>query len=132
MVSDSAMSLQGRRVFLVEDEPLLLMELADIVTEIGCEGVLIQGGLRGAIQQARELPIDAAVLDINLAGENVEPLADVLDSRGIPFIFATGYSQPLLSPKHLIRVRLEKPYRTGQLVAALIRCLHSAPNPEHA
>lgn len=123
------MSLQGRKVLLVEDEPLLLMELTDIITEIGCEGIPSVGGLQGALEQARDLPLDAAVLDVNLAGQRVDPLANLLDARGIPFLFATGCSERLLPQQHRTRPLIEKPYRREEVAAALMRCLGADAMP---
>lgn len=81
------------RVILVEDEALVAMMMEDLLTELGCEVVGSFGGLKPAmdwLSTQSDLP-DGAVLDVNLGGEMVFPLARELRLRGVPFVFATGY-----------------------------------------
>jgi len=68
--------------------------------------------------RARE-PIDAAVLDVNIAGEVVLPVADALSRRGIPFVFATAYGRAGVEARHLDRAVLQKPYDVRSLQRAL-------------
>ncbi len=117
------MSLKGKRVLVVEDEAILRLALQDIIGDMGCEVILSSGGLQGALQRARDLPLDLAVLDVNLAGARVDPVADLLADRGIPFIFASGYAEAGLPARHADRPLVEKPYRSDQLQAALRCCL---------
>jgi hypothetical protein len=70
--------------------------------------------------------VDAAVLDINLAGERVFPVANRLAELGIPFVFATGYGEAGLPDTHHSRIVLQKPYSAAGLRKALERCLSSA------
>ena len=83
------------RVILVEDEALVALMMEDLLRELGCEVAGSFGALEAALQwlAAQDEPPDGAVLDVNLGGgELVFPLAHALRERGVPFVFATGYS----------------------------------------
>ena len=83
------------RVILVEDEALVALMMEDLLRELGCDVTGSFGALETALQWLDaqvELP-DGAVLDVNLGGgELVFPLAQALRERGVPFVFATGYT----------------------------------------
>jgi CheY-like chemotaxis protein len=113
------MSLTGTRVFVVEDEALILMVLEDLLAAMGCEIVASALRLEDALAKASSLDFDVAVLDVNLGGQPVEPVADMLAGRGIPFLFASGYGVPSLPQRHAGRQLLAKPYAAAELAAAL-------------
>lgn len=115
------MSLGGKRVLIVEDEMLLALDLEEGLRDAGCEVVGPAGSLRAALRLAENSEIDAAILDVNLAGERVFPVAHVLAERGIPFVFATAYAgSDDLYPSDVREVpRLSKPYTVSQAVATL-------------
>ncbi len=117
------MSLGGKRVLIVEDEMLLALDLEEGLRDAGCEVVGPAGSLRSALRLVESSEIDAAILDVNLAGERVFPVAHILCERGIPFVFATAYSgSDELYPSEVRDVpRLSKPYTVGQAVATLDR-----------
>jgi two-component SAPR family response regulator len=81
------------RVILVEDEGLVAMAMEDILTDLGFDVVAAFGELAPALRWlgGQVTPPDGALLDVNLGGEMVFPLAEALQERGVPFIFATGY-----------------------------------------
>ena len=81
----------NQRVLIVEDETMIAMLLEDVVAEGGYTVVGPVGRLAGALAVAVSGEIDAALLDANLHGESVFPLARVLAERHIPFVFLTGY-----------------------------------------
>jgi CheY-like chemotaxis protein len=83
---------QRRRVLVIEDEVIVGMLLEDMLEELGCVVAAISTHIEEALQLARALDIDLAILDINLGGKQSFPVADVLKSRGVPFMFATGYA----------------------------------------
>lgn len=95
-MTESARSLQlkGLRVLVVEDEALVALQLEDMLADLGCAII----GPASRVCQALDLlggqRVDAAVLDLNVAGELVYPVADALASRGLPYIFATGAMAP--------------------------------------
>ncbi len=111
--------LSGRRILVVEDEALVAMLVEDALLEAGAQVI----GPVATVAQAlalleRETP-DAAVLDLNLAGENSTPVADALVKRGLPFVVATGYGAEGLPPNHARVPVLAKPYDPVDLTATL-------------
>lgn len=90
------MSLAGTRVFIVEDEVLLLYTLEDMLEDLGCTVAGSASRLAQAVAQAGKLAFDVAILDVNIAGERVDPVADLLAARGVRFFFATGYDRSSL------------------------------------
>lgn len=119
------MSLQGKRVLLVEDDVLLLMSLQDMVAGFGCSVADSAMAVAPALSLARDASIDVAVLDVNLNGELVTPVAELLVARGVPFIFATGYDARIL-PSLADRPRVAKPYSAEQIRDALLQALATA------
>ena len=114
-------SLTGRRVLLVEDQMVIAMEIEDVLLELGCVVVGPVGRLEAAVRLAREEALDAAILDVNLGGEKVFPVAEALQTRSIPFIFSTGYGEAALPEKWRGLLRLDKPFRRAQLETLLKR-----------
>ncbi|HEX8584838.1 MAG TPA: response regulator [Allosphingosinicella sp.] len=107
------------RVLIVEDEMLVAMNIEDMLLDLGHEVAGLATRLAPALALAGESEIDAAVLDVNLAGEHSFPVADLLDKRGIPFLFATGYGLGGIEERYRGRVVLQKPFRLADLGAAL-------------
>jgi CheY-like chemotaxis protein len=108
-----------RRVLLVEDDYLLATGIADAF-ELGVETV----GPAGSVKQALELVehggrLDAAVLDINLRGEVVYPVADAHRARGVPFVFATGYEQQAIVERYRNVASFRKPIDPSRVLRAL-------------
>lgn len=113
--------LRGKRILVVEDEPLVAMMVEDIL--LGENAVVI--GPAASLAKALELAqgeFDAALLDVNLAAERVYPVARRLQQRGIPFVFATGYGGPDEEWGNMPNI-LEKPYSRGDVIAALEQAL---------
>lgn len=80
------------RVLLVEDEYLLADHLADVLGALGATPLGPAGSVVHALQLIeRAGRIDGAILDVNLDGERVYPVADALRARGIPFVFSSGF-----------------------------------------
>lgn len=85
--------MSAPRIILVEDESLVALMMEDLLVDLGCEVVASFGALSPALEwleRNRDLP-DGALLDVNLGGEKVYPLALALEACGVPFVFATGY-----------------------------------------
>ncbi|HEX8668417.1 MAG TPA: response regulator [Allosphingosinicella sp.] len=107
------------RVLVVEDEMLVAMNIEDMLLDLGHEVAGIAGRLAAALALAKETRFDAAILDVNLAGERSFPLADYLSEQGVPFLFATGYGLAGIEEPYRARTVLQKPFRRAQLAAAL-------------
>jgi DNA-binding response OmpR family regulator len=111
-------------ILIVEDEPILALEIQEIVAGAG---YTVSGPYR-TVAKARMClehePIDGALLDVNLeGGELVYPLADALAARGTPFIFATGNGRWVERRFAHVPV-VHKPYRPSEILGALRRVLH--------
>lgn len=121
-------ALAGLNVLAVEDESIVAMHLEDLLLDFGCRITGPVGRVDDALKLLEDHAVDAAVLDINLAGERVFPVANRLGEQGIPFIFATGYGEAGLPEAHRSRPVLQKPYSAAALRKALEQCL-SSPAP---
>jgi PAS domain S-box-containing protein len=118
--------LRGRRILLIEDEPLVAMEIESQLQELGCEIIGPAGTVESAAKLIAAGGFDAALLDANLAGRPVDELAAALTKKGIPFSFATGYGREALPLGFREAVVLTKPFGPNQLIA-VIRTLLEAP-----
>ena len=112
--------LKDVRILVVEDEYFLADDMRETLSEAGAEVL----GPVPSVAEARALVeadarIDAAVLDINLQGEEVFPVADLLRLRGVPFVFATGYDGWAIPERFADTSRLEKPQVGDKLLAAI-------------
>ena len=113
--------LSGRRVLVVEDETLVAMLVEDTLLDAGAQVMGPVATVSEALSMLeRELP-DLAVLDLNLAGETSEPIADALRARGVPFVVASGYGSSGVPARHVGVPVLAKPYAPEELTAALVR-----------
>jgi two-component SAPR family response regulator len=108
--------MKPAKVMIVEDEALVAMMVEDMLGDLGCE----VAGSFGAVNDALawlggdELALDGAVLDVNIGGEMVFPVAEALREQGVPFVFATGYGDLPRKGFESIEV-LAKPINVGQL-----------------
>jgi DNA-binding response OmpR family regulator len=107
----------------MEDELLVAMTLEQILAAEGCVIVGPFPRVAPGLKAAREEPLDAAVLDINLAGKRIDPIAKALAEREIPFLFTTGYDRSMLPAEHADRPALAKPFRPTQLINGLLALL---------
>ncbi len=122
MTSNAPTNLKGARVLIVEDAVLLALELETGLSDAGAEIV----GPAYELEEAMALldrPIDAAVLDANLNGRSVTPVAEVLAARGVPFVFATGYGETGGAPGGFDAPVIRKPYDVTQVAAAVAELL---------
>ena len=105
---------------------MVLMMVEDILTRLGCELVATAATVDRAISLINSQIFDVAMLDVNLGGDNSYPVADLLTARGIPFLFATGYSDHGMREDYREKPRLKKPYRYEALVAMLVHLAASS------
>ena len=105
--------LRAHRIMVVEDEALIAMVLVDHLQEIGLSAVGPFSRVADALKVDEEL--DAAILDVNLGGESVYPVADMLHARGIPFVFMTGYGSASIDPRFAMVPVLQKPIEAKAL-----------------
>jgi two-component sensor histidine kinase/CheY-like chemotaxis protein len=110
--------IRGLRILIVEDAVLLGLELESGLTECGAHVVGAAADLAEALSML-DLDFDAAVLDANLNGQSVTPVAKILLSRGVPFIFATGHGEAGAAPEGFSAPVVRKPYNIRQIAAAL-------------
>lgn len=114
-------TVEGLRLFLVEDELLVAMLLEDMLGDLGCVVVDVAGTLDQALDWVDRISADAdgAILDVNLGGEQVFPVADALAERRVPFLFATSYGRRGVAARYPDATVLEKPYGLEELARAL-------------
>lgn len=116
---ESVAGLDGLRVLVVEDEMLVSMLVEDMLMEFGCDIVGPAPDLDQAMTLADTAELDAAILDVNVGGRQIFPVADRLKARGIPFAFASGYGEAGLIEAHRGTPVLQKPFRQGDLERVL-------------
>ncbi len=92
-MNSQAKAVTGRRVLVVEDEMMIRMLLDGMLTDLGHTVAAEAGRIDEALALARQAEFDVAILDVNLNGQPITPVVEVLVRRGLPFIFATGYGQ---------------------------------------
>lgn len=114
-----AANLAGLKVLVVEDEMLVSMLVEDMLADLGCTVVGPAAELEEAMSLAQSADIDLALLDVNLGGRPIFPVADALKARGVPFAFASGYGEAGLSEDHRGAAVLQKPFREADLAKAL-------------
>ena len=117
-------ALQGRRILLVEDELLIAVAA---VEELQDHGAVVEGPyetVQEALAAASEATLDAAILDVNLRGEQIDPVAEKLAERGIPFVIVSGNADAkwMQFPRAAL---LDKPYDPSELIAAVNKVINS-------
>jgi CheY-like chemotaxis protein len=127
MISSAAGSGPGplatKRILVVEDELMIRMLLEDMLCELGCTVAAATARLEEALEAARSAEFDVAILDVNLNGQPVAPVAEALIARGKPFIFATGYGEHGLPEPYRGRPTLKKPFQLDGLSRLLVSTL---------
>jgi len=111
-------SIRGRRILLVEDEPLVALMMGQMIRELGGE-LIGPFGVLSEAQGAAIEAVDAAVLDVNVAGELVYPLADRLVRHNKPIVFLTGYDAKSVDERFARSSILTKPIDERELAAVL-------------
>lgn len=114
------MTFDGRRVLVVEDEFLVSLMTTDLLESVGCEVVGPAAQIATAFKLAQSEALDAAVLDIDIAGETIWPVASELQHRGVPFVFLSVHVPPITLPARFAATpRLDKPLMSHRLLDQL-------------
>jgi CheY-like chemotaxis protein len=114
------------RILVVEDEYLIRMLLEDMLGDLGYTVAAALGTMDEARAFAESGEFDLAILDVNVDGEAIYPVADILAKRGLPFVFVTGYGERGLAEAYRVRPSLQKPFQGEQLKATLAALLAPA------
>ncbi len=115
--------LKGLRVLVVEDESLIAMLIEDMLTEEGCTVCGPFGSVADALAASEDQQLDAAVLDVNVRGEKIYPVAERLAFRRVPFLLLTGYGADAIPRDRPQWRACSKPFTTTSLVTSLIDAL---------
>lgn len=121
--------LAGRRMLVVEDEMLVLMNIEMAFEDLGCSEIHAAASVADGLALLARHGFDAAIVDVNLGGEKSYPVADALARLGIPFVFSTGYNDHSDRPDLEDRPVLRKPYTRAALIAVFERLLPDKPLP---
>jgi DNA-binding NtrC family response regulator len=111
--------LPGRRVLIVEDDPYITLALEDTLTDFG---MVIAGAARNltdALRLAQSASFDLALLDVNIGRDQIDPVADIIHARGIPFVFTTGCGRAGLPEAYVARAIIEKPFYVDEILQTL-------------
>ncbi|KQX20059.1 MULTISPECIES: response regulator [unclassified Sphingomonas] len=127
--SISIEALRGSRFIVIEDEPLVTMEIANLLEDAGATIVATAATEPEALVAIEGVVCDAALLDGNLQGELVDKIADALSERNIPFLFVTGYGRDHLPAAFAERPLILKPFNAAMLLAQAAQLL--AAEPDH-
>ena len=120
----SKQELSNRKVLVVEDEMMIAMLIEDMLDEFGCKLVGPATNVPRALELIGKESIDVAVLDLNLDGKDTYAIADALQRKSVPFIFATGYGSTGLRQEYGNRPVLQKPFPASDLETALTEALN--------
>ena len=120
-------SLADMRLLVVEDELLVSMLIQEILGELGATVAGPYARLSDGLAAAKAEGFDGAILDLNLAGESADPLADFLLARGVPFVFITGYQRESIDRRYANVPVLQKPIDAAALEGVLLTLLGSEP-----
>lgn len=120
--------LSGRRILVVEDEMLVLLMTEGMLADLGCESVTAAATVDQALALIDGQTFDAAIVDMNLRGDKSHAVADALAARGVPFVFATGYSSQNMRVADRDRPVLKKPFQYEKLVEIFTRLFSHPPS----
>ena len=121
VIESLAGDLSGLRVLVVEDEAAISLLLEDMLLDFGCEVIGPSARLAPALEAVEKEKVDIAILDVNVAGESVYPVAEALQARSIPFVFSTGYGSQGIKDAFRDRPVLQKPFAQHDLKQKLLQ-----------
>ena len=109
------------RIFVVEDEMMIALMIEDMVADLGHHLAGVAMRLPQALEKAKDVDADVAILDINLDGSKSFPVAELLRERGVRLVFASGYGSPGLEAPFLDALIIKKPFEARDLKAMIER-----------
>jgi DNA-binding NtrC family response regulator len=115
--------LAGLRVFVVEDEMLVSLVVEDLLTDEECVIVGPYDQVSTALAAAATERVDVALLDVNVNGVKVYPVAETFAKRQIPFLFLSGYGDSAIPPDRPNWVACRKPFKADELIGMLAQCV---------
>jgi len=124
---ENQLRLKGKRILVIEDEPLVTMDMESSLTAAGCEVIGPAGTLEDAKLLVEDANYDAALVDANLAGYPVDELATALTQKNCPFAFVTGYGREALPSGFREAVILGKPFSQDQLLTIVEMLFYRTP-----
>ena len=126
-MNQTASEAAGKNVLVVEDEIMIRLLLEDMLGELGYTIAAAVGRIDDAVKLAKTGEFDVAILDVNLNGQTVSPVAEILEARGLPFVFATGYGERGLPERFSNRPTLQKPFQQENLGRILCQAFENMP-----
>ena len=121
MIEDAA--LKGLRLLIVEDEALVAMMIHDVIRDAGAEVIGPAANIDAAMAALKTHRVDGAILDVNLAGQRVDSVADALRERKIPFLFLTGYGRSGIGERFPTAAVVTKPFDDANLLETVGRVI---------
>jgi CheY-like chemotaxis protein len=118
----------ARRVLVVEDEPMIRLLLDDMLADLGYTMVAEAGRLDEALTLAKDGEFDVAILDVNLNGQPITPVVEILNARAVPFVFVSGYARRGIPEEHSNIPLLQKPFQPDGLARALAAIASKSAN----
>ncbi len=106
---------------------MIRMMVADMLEELGHSVAAEAGEIGEAVKLAQSTEFDLAILDVNVNGKVITPVAELINARNRPFIFATGYGSSGLPPEYRDRPALQKPFQLETLAQVISSAMRSAP-----
>jgi DNA-binding NtrC family response regulator len=122
----TALTPRRGSVFLVEDEVMIRMMVAEMLEELGYTIAAQAGELDEAMRLARSVRFDVAILDVNVNGKVVTPVARAIEKRQLPYIFATGYGTQGIPEEFRDRPTLQKPFQMDTLASMIETAIRTA------
>src|SRR3978361_911278 len=123
----AADGLRGYKLLIVEDEYFLAQDLADYFQDLGADILGPAGSVADALRLLDGSQVQGAVLDVNLKGERVYPVADVLRQKGVPFVFASSYGGELEPAAYADIPRCLKPVDPASVAKTLLTLIGERP-----
>jgi CheY-like chemotaxis protein len=118
--------MKGSLIFLVEDEALIRMMVAEMLEELGHRVIAEAGSILEAEPLARTSKFDLGIFDINVGGCNISPVAEIVSARGLPFIFVSGYGPEGRPASFKDKPVLRKPFLIEHLADMINSALNNA------